>query len=239
MLAQAMAAVKQRCQTGDSLWAVKAQLPCPAPRGALARLVLFFCGPPGHQGRCSCLVWIHPAQLLLHLCDGHQLFWGLAWKARKVHHIWPTSLPTSAYSSLAPEPFPHPDGGQGCSCAVLWYWGVSVLPPALRGGGRWGLLLCEAVGWWQEEDGEPSCFQLSKGKIHKFCWKPGGSFLLFLPPGELTDIFWVKFGFKKAQCSAGAVSILSCLLKNAIVWFVLSLSPSSLPQSEKNMSSLK
>lgn len=49
----------------------------------------------------------------------------------------------------------------------------------------------------------------------------------------------VMFGFKKVQCSARAMSILSRLLKNAIVGFVFSLLLSSPPQSEKNTSSLK
>lgn len=63
----------------------------------------------------------------------------------------------------------------------------------------------------------------------------------FLPPGELADIFGVKFVLKYAQCSGGTVSILSCLLKNVIAWLMFSLSLFLFfaPKSERNRSSLK
>lgn len=48
------------------------------------------------------------------------------------------------------------DGGQGCfcrstGCAVLSYWGASILAPAVRGRGIQGLLLCEVSGHCREE----------------------------------------------------------------------------------------
>lgn len=60
-------------------------------KGALVRLVPFSFRSSGPQERCSCLLEIHSAQLLLrllpHLCDDPQMFWSLAWYVRKVQHV--------------------------------------------------------------------------------------------------------------------------------------------------------
>jgi len=71
----------------------------------------------------------------------------------------------------------------------------------------------------------PVVFSFPRGKCKSSAGNLKDTFFssFFFPPGELADIFWVKFVLKNVQHSAGTVSILSCLLKNVIVWFVLSL----------------
>lgn len=132
---------------------------------------------------------------------------------------------------------------------VLWCWGASVRAPALRGGGRRGLLLSAAAGHCREEGqaagtladigaapcrssrlaserrsaacrraaaacssqalglltmqpgAERSCpvvFSFPRGKYKSSAGNLKDPFFssFFLPPGELADIFWVKFVLK-------------------------------------------
>lgn len=108
----------------------------------------------------------------------------------------------------------------------MWNFGASILAPAL---GVLGKVL-RSLQLFQDKS---SAGNLENPSIPSF----------FLPPGELADIFGVKFALKYAQRSGGTVPILSCLLKNVIVWLVFSLSlslpPFFAPKSERNRSSLK
>lgn len=110
---------------------------------------------------------------------------------------------------------------------VIFLEHPSSLQPLGEAAGKWRAVLGKVLRSFQLFQDKSSAGNLEDPFIPSF----------FLPPGELADIFGLKFVLKYAQCSGGAVSILSCLLKNVIVC-VLSLSLFFAPKFERNRRSL-